>query len=129
MDTCDHCPLAGRPETCPRWPSNHTTFCNWVDPGHPNFKADGADVLIRMARREPVPPSVISPRGETPGPTPGTIPLAGDLVAALTARIGADRAAEWVASKLGKPCGCAARREKLNRLDRKLRKHFGLSGQ
>lgn len=57
-----------------------------------------------------------------------SIPLAGDLVAALTARVGADRAAEWVASKLGKDCGCAARREKLNRLDQSVRKFLGIGG-
>lgn len=64
-----------------------------------------------------------------PGPivvtTPHAPPLAGDLVQALAAKIGADRAAKWVAEKLGVDCGCSARQEAINRLDAKLRKFLG----
>jgi hypothetical protein len=55
-------------------------------------------------------------------PAPPTIPLAGDLVAALTHKLGVDRAAKYLAKLAGKPdCGCEKRRVWLNRLDARLR--------
>jgi hypothetical protein len=56
---------------------------------------------------------------------PPAIPLAGDLVAAATARFGANRFARYVAAKLGVDCGCEARRQALNKLDRSLRRWLG----
>jgi hypothetical protein len=53
------------------------------------------------------------------------IPLAGDLVEAASKRIGADRLASWLASKLGVDCGCQWRHDKLNEIDGKLRKRLG----
>jgi hypothetical protein len=47
----------------------------------------------------------------SPSPPPA-VPLAGDLVAALTQRLGADRAARFIAAKLGVDCGCAARQQR-----------------
>jgi hypothetical protein len=52
-------------------------------------------------------------------------PLAGDLMAAASQRLGADRLASWLASKLGVDCGCEWRRVKLNEIDAKLRKRLG----
>jgi hypothetical protein len=60
------------------------------------------------------------------GASTAPIPLAGDLVAALTARVGADRLASWVAAQLGADCGCAERQRKLNELDVKLRRWLRL---
>ncbi len=59
-----------------------------------------------------------------PNILPPDPPLAGDLVAALVKRFGADRAAKYVERKLGKPCGCEARRAKLNTLHTRLRRYF-----
>lgn len=54
------------------------------------------------------------------------IPLAGDLVAALTAKFGIDRAAKFAAKLAGKAdCGCDKRRAWLNRLDRRIRGMVG----
>jgi len=41
---------------------------------------------------------------------------AGDLVEAITAATGIKRAVETVAKVTGKDCGCARRRDKMNRL-------------
>jgi hypothetical protein len=53
------------------------------------------------------------------------IPLAGDLVAAATKRLGVDRFVRYVSAQLGVECGCPARQEALNRLDAKLRRWLG----
>lgn len=51
------------------------------------------------------------------------VPLAGDLVAALTARVGLDRAAEFLAHAAGfEDCGCNRHRVWLNRLDARIRR-------
>ena len=91
-------------------------ICAMIDRSGPHYRED----YRRLFHPEEFPdaPAVSQP-------TPA-IPLAGDLVAALTAKLGADRAAKWVAEKLGGDCHCAARREKMNRLDRKLRRWLGL---
>lgn len=52
------------------------------------------------------------------------IPLAGDIVAAVTAATGADRLAKWWARMSGKDCRCDKRRAWLNRIDGKLRSRF-----
>jgi hypothetical protein len=53
------------------------------------------------------------------------LPLAGDLVAAMTERVGIDRLAKFASRIAGKDCGCSERREWLNRLDRRIRQRFG----
>jgi hypothetical protein len=55
-----------------------------------------------------------------------TLPFTGDLIAAATARLGIDRLANYVAEQLGGECHCPERREKLNRLDARLRKWLGM---
>jgi hypothetical protein len=62
----------------------------------------------------------------TPAPSKGaSIPLAGDIIAAVTSKLGVDKATKKLARLLGKAdCGCAARRARLNRLDARLRKRF-----
>lgn len=55
------------------------------------------------------------------------IPLAGDVVEALAKKLGADRLAKWWESKTGMQCGCAERREKMNRATRTLLNWAGLS--
>jgi hypothetical protein len=55
-----------------------------------------------------------------------TIPLAGDIIAALAARFGADRVSKWLARVVGaKSCGCSARQAKLNRMHAAARKWLG----
>lgn len=121
-ERCAHCPLAAD-LLCPRWPTNHTAFCDWADPGHPGHAPNAAEALTRIALGRagtPLPPEC-PPTTSRSSPAP-SIPLAGDLVAALTARIGADRAAKWIAAKLGTDCRCAARQARLNSLDRTVRR-------
>lgn len=54
-DACEHCPLDGTGKTCPRWPSDHRRYCEWVDPASPGFKPGGAVALVAMANNTPVP--------------------------------------------------------------------------
>jgi hypothetical protein len=54
--------------------------------------------------------------------------LAGDVVAAIAARLGADRAAKLLERISGKDCGCAKRQAWLNRWHEKLRRRFQRSG-
>lgn len=63
-------------------------------------------------------------RGKT---VPATAPLAGDIVAAMSRRIGGDRFARWVAKVIGADCECAGRQKKLNEIDAKLRRYLHLS--
>lgn len=64
---------------------------------------------------------------EQPGPSPTArrLPLAGDFLAAVFGSLGITRAVQWIARQLGRPCGCAARRELFNRLDLKARGFWG----
>ncbi|MFL6141680.1 MAG: hypothetical protein ACJ72N_07395 [Labedaea sp.] len=77
-------------------------------------------VPVAVAASEPEAATLVS---ETLGSP--TIPLAGDLFAALTKRIGADRAVKYVSDKLGVDCHCEERRRKANELDAKVRRFLG----
>jgi hypothetical protein len=54
------------------------------------------------------------PMPAPPAPRPD-IPLAGDIIEALAKRLGADRLAKWWEKRTGIPCGCAERKERINR--------------
>jgi hypothetical protein len=74
----------------------------------------------RIAVGQPLPSEPL------PIPTPPSDPqnmglmLAGDVVEAVAKRIGADRLAKWLEAKTGVNCGCASRKEALNRASEKL---------
>lgn len=107
--------------------TRHGRYRELCDPAHPDYNPAVVDYVLRRA-------------GELDGsspPTPREPPravaappsmLAGDIIAAFTARVGADRAAKWIAKQLtGIPnCGCEARRIALNNLDAKIRNWLGL---
>jgi hypothetical protein len=87
------------------------------------FEPEGANEPAAQAPQ----PSVIhageGPVAQAPQPS---VTLAGDLVEGLAKRIGADRAAKWIAAKLGaEDCGCEWRRQALNRVDAAARKFLG----
>jgi hypothetical protein len=72
-EACPHCPFRDRTDglNCPRWPTDHTRFCEWVDPDSPGRVAGGAEALVRLVlsrqragRAEP------EPDAETVGRTP-----------------------------------------------------------
>lgn len=67
------------------------------------------------------------PGAERPTSTdsPPDIPPAGDVVAAIARRIGADRLAAWWQEKTGRPCGCEGRKAALNRATERLLKWLG----
>ena len=46
---CEHCPFAGTDTTCPRWPTMHTRYCEWVDPASPSYRPKGAAALRKIA--------------------------------------------------------------------------------
>ena len=56
-----------------------------------------------------------------------TIPLAGDLLEAALKRVGAGRLTKLYERARGKGCGCTKRKERLNRIDRRIRKWLGAS--
>lgn len=62
--------------------------------------------------------------GEEVGASPD-IPPAGDVVAAIAKRIGADRLAAWWQRQTGRPCGCKGRQAALNRASERLKKWLG----
>lgn len=55
------------------------------------------------------------------------IPLPGDVVETIAKRIGADRLAKLWERWTGMPCGCAERKEKMNRAARRLARWMGYS--
>lgn len=75
----------------------------------------------RIAVGQPLPLPVPPP---PPPITPENLglPLAGDVVEVVAKRIGAERFAKWIEAKTGVNCGCASRKEALNRLSEKLLK-------
>jgi hypothetical protein len=119
---CEHCPVESSQE-CPG--QRVRGLCGWVEPGGPRYHTQGAATLVRMASgATELPPrmeATASASAVVAPPVAPTIPLAGDLVAAATKRLGADRLARWIEAKVGVDCGCESRREALNRLDEKLR--------
>lgn len=147
MLNCLHCPIdlagiAGR--ECPAVARPHPRFCELADPGHPDHHPGilpflrgepappvpdpGAvpDVALALPYRPPPQPGADLPPVVARGPAPAAGPMpVGDLVAALTKRLGADRATRWIADKLGVECGCLERQQKLNALDAKVRRFLG----
>jgi hypothetical protein len=76
----------------------------------------GPGVLIEDCQATAAPP---------PDPELPQTPLAGDLFAALAARIGVERAVKYIADKLGVDCGCDRRRRALNQLHATVRRFLG----
>lgn len=89
---CEHCPFNGTGTTCPRYPSNHARYCEWVDPQSTAFRPDGAEALRRIAaaRGAIVPPA---------SPPPRTVPVAESIRRLALVRACPDRA--------DPQCGCA----------------------
>lgn len=121
--------------------TGHERLRQLCDPAHPDYDPAWPPAISALAER-PAPAPTPAPtfplahsriaagQGPPAAPPPPasapTLPLAGDLVEALTQRIGADRLARWVGAKLGVDCGCAARRDRLNDLDATLRRFLGV---
>lgn len=127
MTRCDHCPV---PEGLP---CRAGVFCTWAANGDPVHLRHIAAVALKDADR-PLPPQVALPCPDavpapTPAPTPAEwlarLPLAGNLVAAMTERLGIDTLVSTIAEELGVDCGCESRRLKLNELDARFRKFLG----
>lgn len=121
-----HSRADGSGTPCTRESHGRCRLCELTDRDGPYYRED----YRRLFHPDEFPeaPRIPAPQPRTQPRTTATphVPLAGDVFAALAARIGADRAAKWVAAKLGAPCGCEERRRKMNELDMKLRKWFGL---
>jgi hypothetical protein len=119
---CAHCPAADG------LPCRAGGFCDWAAAGDPVHLRHIAAVALRDAGR-PTPAQPAVPCNEVAPATPGSIldgiPLAGNLVAAMTKRMGIDWVVKTVADELGVPCGCEDRQVKLNALDAKFRRFLG----
>lgn len=90
----------------------------WAEKGLLVCAQDGRNVVEHSE-------SGVCPLGKFEGatPTPLAVPLAGDLVAAVTAKFGIGRVAKFAAKLVGRPdCGCAKRQQWLNRLDARVRR-------
>jgi hypothetical protein len=68
---CDYCPLTD--QNCPRFASNHTRFCQWVDPSSPAYRPDGAQAIVRVAQRSSGRALAAPPRGPERKPDPKPI--------------------------------------------------------
>jgi hypothetical protein len=132
MLPCDACPC---PDIClaPEHPQ-FAFLCDWAASGDPARRMHVTErsrfgYTPPAKSDEPAPVAVAGGEPETAtlvSETLGTPPLAGDLVEGLAKRIGADRAAKWIAAKLGaEDCGCEWRRQALNRVDAAVRKFLG----
>lgn len=113
---------------CTREKLGRCSICDRIDPGSPAYN-EAYRRIFHPDEFPGEPPPVIEP-GPAPGPTPppSTIRpmLAGDLMEAAAKRLGADRLANWIADKLGMDdCGCAHRRDAINRLDARIRAYLG----
>jgi hypothetical protein len=106
---------------CPRDSGRRCRLCELLDPGHPDHIPAFLALYLRDGESPP-PPTSPRPR---PVPALPDIPLAGDVVEAIARRIGADRLAAWWEKQTGKPCGCAERKEKLNRATGRLLRWAG----
>jgi len=115
MKSCESCPVAPDAECLGTRPE-FGFFCDLAATGEPTK-------LAHVRNRSALASGAPAPANPAPFPS---LPLAGDLVALATKRLGADRLARWVAAKLGADCGCEARRQILNTLDAALRRYLGL---
>lgn len=112
---------------CPCQQGQGCRICELIDPASPHYREE----YHRLYHPEEfglTPGTIVTvvQALTDPAPIPSTWPLAGDLVAAMTKRVGIDRLTNWVAEELGGgDCGCESRRQKLNELDAKFRKFLG----
>jgi hypothetical protein len=105
---------------CRRETAGSCRICNLIDPASPYYRADYAALYGGATTHTVVAAAAVPDTATTYG-----IPLAGDLVAALTKRMGIDWVIKTVADELGVPCGCDDRRIKWNELDAKFRRFLG----
>lgn len=116
---------------CVRESHGACRVCDLIDRDGPHYREDYRRLFHPEEFPAPTtttPAPVIAAVSRPAPPSPPAIPLAGDLVAALTHRLGADRAAKWVARKLGTDCGCSRRQAALNRADAAARRYLARFG-
>jgi hypothetical protein len=120
MSRCDHCPVTGE------LPCRAGNFCAWAGVAEPDpvHLRHIIDVALQDAGRPLPVQAAVSCNEPVVLTTP--IPLAGDIVEAVAKRIGAARLAKWIEKHVGVDCGCAGRRDALNRLSEKLLKWANL---
>lgn len=94
---------------------------------------DGADIIDHATKAscplgkfsEPEAPATAAGSIGEPAKQEALIPLPGDLIEAVAKRIGLDRLAKFWERRTGKPCGCAERKEKINRTTERLLRWLG----
>jgi hypothetical protein len=64
---CEYCPAAAAGLRCPRWPTNHTTYCDWANPHRPGHNPFFSESIVRIAR-------VQSGELAPPAPSPLALP-------------------------------------------------------
>jgi hypothetical protein len=105
---------------CRRETAGGCRICELTDPASPHYRADYAALYDGTTTH-----TVVAAAAPPEEPATHGLPLAGDLVAALTKRMGIDWVVKTVADELGVDCHCVERQQKLNALDAKLRQFLG----
>jgi hypothetical protein len=127
VSRCEHCPVeAGKTCLGDAHPEAFPHFCRWATSPEPREREM---VVLRSELGYEAPaPRVEGDLANRPASTASALaqlPLAGNLVAALTKRMGIDWVVKTVADELGVDCHCVERQQKLNALDAKLRRFLG----
>jgi hypothetical protein len=115
--------------------TKHERYRALVDPSHPDHDPNYINLVLSLAGQFAAGDGPLSLPGQA-GPdvavaTPqvmsllDSIPLAGDVVESIARRIGADRLAAWWTKRTGIDCGCAGRKEAMNRASETLLRWAG----
>jgi hypothetical protein len=124
---CEHCPVeVGKTCLGDAHPEAFPHFCRWATSPEPRER----EMVVLRSAMGYAPPETRTDGGTAtlpagPAPALAHIPLAGDLVAAMTERMGIDWVVKTVADELGLECGCPERQRKMNELDAKFRRFLG----
>jgi hypothetical protein len=113
---------AGHPPLpCSMGSHGRCRICDLIDRDGPHYREDYRRRFHPEEFGETPAPRIAPPAPPPPAPV-ATPMLAGDIAEAAFKRLGADRLAKWYEAKTGKPCGCASRKEAMNKADAALRR-------
>lgn len=120
-----HTPAGGHPVPCQK-DTGRCRICELIDPDSPEYQESYRRLYHPEEFLTVDVPEYAHVPSQLPPASPVTpnIPLMGDLATRAIATFGGDRIAKYISEKLGVPCGCIERAQKLNKLDRKIRDYL-----